>query len=685
MRFIDTKRFQPVIYGNDIPHRFDLFHHNVLSVPKTEPLYVKYLKRNNIITDRGWWQKQRERCLVGYTVPNAIEKGGDALRDGIDAIWFEDHVFLPQLDFKINNKEVWISGRMYFYLNFWSIRRVDQKTKRKAVGAPRFTSLSWQNWTIRELSSAMLKDLLWAKRRQCGLSEETACDVAYDYLFIRDSQVAIVAGEEKYALNTFKMVKRGIERLINSQFYKWSSLDNNDLLKAKYYGSEIHCRTARDNDQALSGLSPTKVIYEESGIWKRGLVRATAEFVNQSLEAEGYKTGQNVFISTAGDMAESVADVEYMCYNPHEFNLMSFKNIHEKEISARSADIACFIPGWQFEIIDSEGNTLRKESEIKLMKDRASKSSKDRFRAITLKPFYLSELFSNVSGGYFGEEIIFHLNERKAHLYTHKMATESGYYNLDWKDPKDWSKGVIATEEEEGEFYIMEHPETDKDGLVYENLYKGGTDSYDKDEANESNSKGSIHVFKGFLNANHSYKKWVARLTQRPKIEDGGAYKFFENTIKLSIYYNLINLIEWSNIRIFDFYKRNQMEHYLKERPDMIIARYVQKSNTNNTYGIDPSTKPHWLAILKDHLSVKENIDKMDDIEQIDAFARFKYDPSGRKYNCDVTISSSLSIVCYEDETELQIVEQENSSDADTLGVMVYSEDANGNIINQVR
>ena len=83
----------------------------------------------------------------------------------------------------------------------------------------------------------MLKDLLWTKRRQCGLSEETACDVAYDYLFIRDSQVAIVAGEEKYALNTFKMVKRGIERLINSQFYKWSSLDNNDLLKAKYYGS----------------------------------------------------------------------------------------------------------------------------------------------------------------------------------------------------------------------------------------------------------------------------------------------------------------------------------------------------------------------------------------------------------------------------------------------------------------
>ncbi len=685
MIFVDTKRFQPVIYGNDLPHRYDLFHHNYLDIPNTEPRYIKYIKDNNIIVDRTWWTKQYERCINGFTIPNVVVKGGDAIRDGIDAIWFDDRIYLPQLDFTISNRDIWITGRMYFYLNFWNIKRVDLKTKRKMIGPPRFTSLSWKNWIIRELSVQNMKDLLWVKRRQCGLSEETAADIAYDYLFIKDSQNAIVAGEEKYSVNTFKMVKRGIERLINTQFYKWSSINNNELLKSKYFGSEIYCRTAKDNEQVLSGLSPTKVIYEESGIWKKGLVRTTAEFVNQSLEAEGIKTGQNVFISTAGDINDSVSDIEYMCYNPDEFNLMKFKNIYEKEQSARYADVACFIPGWEFEIIDEDGNTLRKESEEKLIVDRTSKSSKDRFRAITMKPFYLSELFSNITGGYFGEEIIFNLNERKSHLYTHKALIVARYYRLEWNDPRDWSKGVTAIEDEEGEFYIMEHPMTGKDGLVYENLYKAGTDSYDKDEANESNSKGSLYVFKGFLNANHSYKKWCARLTQRPRIDEGGSYKFYENTIKLGIYYNFINLIEWSNIRIFDFYKKNGMEYILKERPDMVISRYVLKSNTTNTYGIDPSTKPHWLAILKDYLSVKENIDKMDDIEQIDAFARFKYDPTGKKYNCDITIASALSLVCYEDETELQTIEQEDEKIREIIGVMVYTEDQYGNISQLLR
>ena len=37
------------------------------------------------------------------------------------------------------------------------------------------------------------------------------------------------------------------------------------------------------------------------------------------------------------------------------------------------------------------------------------------------------------------------------------------------------------------------------------NLYKGSTDSYDKDEANSSSSKGSFQVLKGFLNASEPY------------------------------------------------------------------------------------------------------------------------------------------------------------------------------------
>ena len=47
-----------------------------------------------------------------------------------------------------------------------------------------------------------------------------------------------------------------------------------------------------------------------------------------------------------------------------------------------------------------------------------------------------------------------------------------------------------------------------------------------------------------------------------------------------------------------------------------------------------------------------EVISKMDDVEQLRRFAKFKYDPTGKKYNCDVTISSALSIIHQKDEED---------------------------------
>lgn len=684
MQFVGVKRFSPVIYGGDIPHKHDIYHYNYLEIPTTEKGYIKFIKDNDIIIDRKWWKKQYKRCIEGYTVENAITEGGDCYRDGIEAIWTKlgNDCFLPELDYTIKGRNVWISGRMYFYLNFWNIRRIDEKTKIKSIGPPRFTMLSWENWLIRDKSTKARKDLLWAKRRQMGASEESACDLAYDYLFLKDTQTAIVAGEDKYAAYTFNMCKRGIARLINTQFYKWSAISNSELLKSKYFGTEMHCRTAKNNEQVLSGLSPYKVLYEEGGIWQRGLLLSIIEFVNQSLEAEGIRTGQNVVISTAGDMDDGVADVETMFYNPDKYNLFKFKNIYEKDESSRATDVARFIPGWKFEVIDEEGNTLKQESIEKLKKDRESKDSKARLRAITMKPFHPSELFSSVKGGYFGEHIIHTLNERKAFIFTHQSLRTSYMADIEWVDQRDWSKGVDIKPNEDGVFFIGEEPEIDRNGLVYDNLYKAGVDSYDKDEANESNSKGSMHVFKGFRNASTTYKKFVARLVQRPKIEEGGAYTFYENTIKLSVAYNVVNLIEWSNIRIFDFYEKNGMQWILKERPDMVMSRYIMNTKTSNTYGIDPSTKPHWLAMLRDFLSVKENVYKLDDIEQITALAAFRYDPSGKKYNCDITISTALAIVCYEDETELEVIEKEDDF-GEYQDVMVYKE-ING-ILTRVR
>ena len=114
------------------------------------------------------------------------------------------------------------------------------------------------------------------------------------------------------------------------------------------------------------------------------------------------------------------------------------------------------------------------------------------------------------------------------------------------------------------------------------------------------------------------------------------------------MWYNATNLIEWSNVRIFDWYLRNGLEHLLKERPYFVTSTIIKDSKMNNKYGIDPSTKIHWLKMLSDYLD-ENSVAQMDDTYQIERLAKFRYEPRG-KYNCDTTISSALCIVNMQDD-----------------------------------
>ena len=86
--FRDTKRFSPVIYDEEE------------AMPEIDsPLYDT------------WWIEQYRRCIMGYIVPNATKRGHD----------------------------IWIPGRMYFYLNFWVIFAKLDTADRKEVRPPKFT------------------------------------------------------------------------------------------------------------------------------------------------------------------------------------------------------------------------------------------------------------------------------------------------------------------------------------------------------------------------------------------------------------------------------------------------------------------------------------------------------------------------------------------------------------------
>ena len=670
MIFKDTKRFSPVIYGNDLPRKEDYFH-----LPP-EAINTEVVRSS--IIDVQWWEKQRERCLYGYTVPDVAYKGGDFLIDGRDVIWDGEDAYLPEYDLVIKNHTVWISGRFYFYLNFWPIYGIKEGMIYKDLINPAFLMMDFLFFSRWEYCIRHLMDDLELKARQLGFSEKVGGGlVSYNYTFIPSSVNIIVAGVSDDSEHMFENCTRGLDYLRNTQFYKVRSINQLDglYIKSKNFKSEIRALTAKDNEQAVSRFTPTLIVYEEIGKWKKGSVKKVKKYVDISLKTTTKKTGWSVFIGTGGDMKAGAADLEKIVYNPRANNIPEYFNQWSKRDATNMIKVGNFVPKWWYKVLDEDGNPYKEKSIELIKKEIANVEPEDRITETSQQACYLEDVFLVAGGGFFGDVIVGNLNARKSDILTHKdLRNKVKRYNLYWIDPKNWWKGVYYEVSDNGWALISELPETDKNGIVYENLYGAGTDSYDYDEALTSSSKGACWIYKGFLDANHTYNKWVAGILERPETSVGGAEVFYEHTCLLIIMYRAKNLIEWSKILIFDFYKRNNMSSFLKERPEMVLSTMINDSKQVNKYGIDPATKPEWLKILRDHLSIPENIENIDFVELCEAYANFKYDPTGKKYNCDITIATSLDLVLKKDETFISVQSTEQKQKRRNAPVYVTNE-----------
>lgn len=385
-------------------------------------------------------------------------------------------------------------------------------------------------------------------------------------------------------------------------------------------------------------------------------------------DSHTYLANDFVTHNTGGDIEESVLDVQKIMYNPAAYGIKAYKNIFEEDLSVTTGNVGCFIPGYLFEIIDDDGNSLIAESIASILKDRENKSNEQQYRAATQKPLYLSEMFMVASGGYFGRDIAARLNDRKRFILNHRELQVISRYNIEWIDHLDWSKGVRVEPDEEGVFIIIEHPQKDEGGKHYINLYNAATDSYDKSESETSESKGSCTIWKNYLNANSTYRFWVARLTQRPTEEEGGSPKFYENTIKLCVYYGYCqNLIEYSNVLIFDYYKRWGMEYLLKERPSLVISQYVNDPKAHQRYGVEQSFIPHALKMLKEEFRADDYalVHRLYDLEMIEKFIAFRTTDG---YNCDITIGCALNIAAATEDRELDVYREEEEEELEDFG-----------------
>lgn len=594
--FVNTELFSPVIKDG---------------LCKAHPKSMEY---------KDWWKEQHKRCIDGYSVAGTR-----------------------------------ITGDYYWYLNFWKIRGTDKATGRKTLISPRFVDMDQEYFLAIEKCKLTGKHMVVLKARQKGFSEKHAALCGKEFSLFPHSQSIITAGEEKYSNATMKMVIRGLNSLKNTEFYKRRTPDGLDYIQAKYrvidkgipswkgYFSEVYNITSRNNPQATIGKSPSLIIFEEAGRFD-GLTDAF-KYIQPALEAEGKKTGLAIIVGTGGDMDKGVENLEEIFYNPEIYDMFEFDNDYEK---GHSSKVGYFVPAWKYKITDKDGNSLKQES-VKLIDEnrenaRKSKKANIFINTVTQDPLVPSEAFMRTGGNMFNQAL---LNTQLALIKNSEALmkrTDRG--RLDWvKDQAGNLIDVTFSHDQNGDFLFFEHPERDSSLNKFFNLYFAGTDSYDKDEAPSSDSLGSCSIYKGFLDINSTSNIFVARYTGRPATAD----MFYENTMKLCLYYNARNLIEWSNINIFKWYRDHGHDGYLKERPEIVYAN-VKDSKVNNKYGVDPSTKAVWLLQYRDY--IEKHHDQMYDVEQIEKAIKYRHDKS---YNCDITISSALAIIHAADNINLKV------------------------------
>lgn len=609
-RFKDTYRFSPVI-TDGIP-----------------------LLRKGSFEYNNWWKEQRRRCLEGYTV------------DGVT-----------------------ITGLHYFYLNFWKIKAKKKGDKRKTYGPPKFTELDYDFFWAVKLARDSEKHLCVAKRRQCGFSEKAACIAAFEFMMYPSSQTIIVAGELEYSEDTMRKVHLGMNEIKNTEFYKRTTGNLHELI-ARFkdkgetewqgYMSELHCMTAKNNSQCMVGKTPSLVIFEEAGKFKN--LVDTFNYIKPALEAEGEVLSFALIFGTGGEMSTGADQLMKMFYNPTAYNMLEYDDIYSEEwdpMDDSRKKVGFFVPAWRYLKIDEDGNDLKEESLSMIIgkreNARLANDSKTYFNELTQFPIYTEECFLISDGNVFNSA---KLNRRLAEVRRNRNLSElPKRILLDWEKLGGQIVGVKAREvgpEYEGDcFLIYEEPEVDGSGKPPQGLYKAGTDSYDRDEAVDSPSLGSIGIIKGLWKVSSTSKKFVARYTARPETSD----LFYENTAKLCLYYGgALNLAEYSNIGIFKWYKNNNLEWLLRERPEIAYAN-VKDSKMQNRWGIDPSTKGEWISQLADY--IETYCDNIDDEEMLIRLLKYRKTKGTEKYNCDITISSALCVLHLNDDFNIQVTSSE--------------------------
>jgi|TARA_Y100000310_G_scaffold235611_1_gene238677 hypothetical protein len=527
-----------------------------------------------------YWDKEKKRCLYGYTVD-----------------------------------DLHVTGFHYFYLNYCPIdRAIDEELPDGTIQSkrertfPAFYDGDWDYFQEIDKARSENKHMIVLKARRKGYSYKAGAMLARNYFFVRNSKNFVFASQKEYLIGDGLLSKAWdfLSFIDDNTAWAQPRLRDREMNKMSGYKkkvngieiemgmkSQIMGVSLKDAPDKVRGKAGELVFFEEAGSFP-GLLKAWE--VTMPTMRQGAKTlGLMIAFGTGGTEGADFEAMEEIFYNPEAYDCMEYENVWDK--GAFGTKCGYFIP-IQINLdgfIDEQGNSLQ-ESALEYEEDMRNKKkgtadAKSLDQYIAEHPYSPQEATLQVTANLFDvASLQEQYNKIKVHGL-HSMGTVGEFYydknNVIKFRPTPSLKPVIRfphrrEDNNIGAVVIYESPYKNEKQQVPYNLYIICHDPYGQSQAADSSSLGASYVLKRPNNVSRPDDIIVASYVGRPNSSD----EYNKNLFMLADYYGCKIGFENDRGEVIAYAKRHRKLHKLQEEFEMLDKRELQSKKVKRQYGM---------------------------------------------------------------------------------------------------
>lgn len=506
----------------------------------------------------------------------------------------------------------WITGDMYFYLNYMPIELTEKiEGHKKAVNRITSTPKVWEGaylWFhyIYQARYGGLydwdggNDAIQIATRGASKSFSCASILGKDFIVGENENYnekvnAFILASSKGTLSdkdgTLKKFEACVD--LNAELMQWpgerlySSLDKMSW-EMGYLDSETGLKkgtrnsvfgiTTNDNPEKARGARAARIIYEEIGKFPKFQIAWTT---NEPSVREGKETwGQQIGIGTGGSEGNNFYGILQMLYNPRGYNIYALPNIYDKNSNGKSETVfffGAYLNRGGFYNENGVSDVVATVLDILMKRYTVKYNSTDPARltqVVAERPLTIQEAIMRKESSLFPAA---QLSDRKNELdanpniyddvYTGRMVIKNNKPEFIPTDVSVIREFPHKDNKLDGGIEIFQLPKKDSSGDVTSNRYIAGTDPVDDDNATESLSLQSTFILDLWTD------EIVAEYTGRPTFADD----YYEQLRLLLMFYNAKDNYENNKKGLFAFFNKMNSLYLLSDRLEYLKDKEITK------------------------------------------------------------------------------------------------------------